>query len=143
MNRNAHPVLALALLAVTLLPMAMLGGCAADKSPGAGQGDPWIAPYNDPQITVLTPELRSWLGFQPAVVVREPTLTVQVPMRNMSERTYLLAYRILFYDQDGMELDPKMGWKMVPLSPKQNVRLRANALDERAVNYRFEVKWSR
>lgn len=128
------------LLAVSLTTLA---GCQTDQSPGAGQGDPWTAPYNDPQITVLTPELRDWLGFQPASVVSEPTLTVQVPMRNMSERQYLLAYRILFYDENNMELSPVMGWRMVPLAPKQNVRLRANALDERAVSYRLEVKWSK
>ncbi len=122
------------------------GGCATtDIAPGAGLGDPYPAPYNDPQITVLSPELRGWLRFHPAVVIREAKhpMDVQIPVRNIADRQYLVDYRILFYDGNGMELEPVMGWQMVAFEPKQVVRLKANALDVEAESYRIEVKWAR
>lgn len=128
-----------------LIAMGGLSGCAESKAPGAGMSDPYRAPMNDPQITVLAPELREWLGFQPAVVVDDPgeVMQVQVPVRNLSERQYLIDYRILFYDANGLEIEPVMGWKMVSLGPKQTARLSANSFDDTAKNYRLEVKWAR
>ena len=128
-----------------LMAAGGLAGCQESKAPGAGMGDPYPAPLNDPQITVLAPELREWLGFQPAVVVNEPgeVMKVQQPVRNLSERQYLIDYRILFYDANGLQLEPTMGWTMVALGPKQTARLTANSLDDRAENYRLEVKWAR
>jgi len=108
-------------------------------------GDPYPAPMNDPQITILAPELRPWLGFHPAIIDddgRRP-MQVQIPVRNMTDRDYLIDYRVLFYDDSGMQLDPVMGWKMEALRPKQTVRLIGQALDTRARNYRLEIKWAR
>ncbi len=121
-------------------------GCEApNRAPAPGYGDPYPAPLNDPQISVLSEDLRPWLGFHPAIVVRDDSrpLDVQVPVRSMADRMYLIDYRILFYDENGVELEPLMGWKMVSLQPKQTVRLKANALSTDADAYRLEVKWAR
>lgn len=124
-----------------------IGGCQADRSPAPGMGDPVSAPMNDPQITVIPIELRDWLVFQPAIVTdrNDPDrpMQVEVPIRNTAEEQYLIDYRFLFYDRDGRELEPAMGWRMQPLLPKQVVRLKAGALDNDAVDYRLEIKWSR
>jgi hypothetical protein len=125
---------------------AALAGCQQpDISPSPGMGDPYPAPINDPQISILSPELRPWLGFHPAIVVDDPPqpLQVEVPVRNLTNNTYLIDYRILFYDAAGRELEPVMGWAMEPLRPKQTVRLKGGALSTEAVNYRLEVKWAR
>lgn len=128
----------------TALALA-LPGCKADTSPPAGYGDFVPAPDNDPQISVLPPELRPWLAFHAAFIDRdgERPMSVQVPVRNLAARKYLVDYRILFYDDKGMELSPTMGWTMVPLEQKEIVRLKASALDARAVAYRLEIKWAR
>jgi uncharacterized protein YcfL len=134
--------------AVVCLVLASLltAGCEApDRSPPAGYGDPYPAPLNDPQISVLSEELRPWLLFSPATVTkgdRQP-MQVQVPVRNAASRKYLIDYRILFYDENGVELEPLMGWTMVALEPKQTVRLKAGALDASADSFRLEVKWAR
>lgn len=123
----------------------MLTGCQTDRSPSPGMGDPYPAPINDPQISVLSPDLRPWLGFHPAIVVddgRRP-LSVEVPVRNLSERQYLIDFRILFYDENNSEISPVMGWETAVLEPKQVVRLKRSALDRDAVNYRLEVRWAR
>jgi uncharacterized protein YcfL len=133
----------LTLFAATLA----LGGCQSppDTSPSAGRGDPAPPPYNDPQISVVSPELRDWLGFQPALVVQDGQrpMQVEVPVRNLTANLYLIDYRFLFYDADGREMAPLMGWRMQALEPKQVVRLKAKALSTDAETYRLEVKWSR
>ena len=129
-----------------VLACLFAAGCEApDRSPPAGYGDPQPAPLNDPQISVLSAELRPWLLFHPAIVTRteRQPMQVQVPVRNAAQRKYLIEYRILFYDERGVELTPTMSWSMVPLEPKQTVRLKAGALDELADSYRLEVKWAR
>jgi hypothetical protein len=125
--------------------LVLLGGCAPSKAPGAGLGDPYPAPLNDPQISVQPLELREWLGFQPAYVVDdgERPMQVELPVRNLTENRYLLDYRFIFHDRDGMELEPVMGWEMVALGPKQNLRLKGSALSMEAASYRVEVKWAR
>ena len=54
------------LLAAAVL---LLAGCHS-PAPSPGLGDPWLPPGNDPQISVLSPELQPWLRFQPARIDR-------------------------------------------------------------------------
>ena len=133
-------------LSLTLaVALVILGGCKTDISPSGGIGDPYPAPINDPQIAILSPELRPWLGFHPAIVEDdgERPMHVQIPVRNLTDRDYLIDYRVLFYDSNGVQLDPVMGWKMEALRPKQTLRLDGKALDTQARSYRVEVKWAR
>lgn len=128
------------------MTLAILVGCQQpDMSPSPGLGDPYPPPINNPDISVLDRGLQQWLAFQPAVRIRDSRtpLTVQVPVRNMADRAYLIEYRYLFYDANGLEQTPVMGWKFAKLEPKQVVNLSANAMDTSAVTYRLEVKWSR
>jgi uncharacterized protein YcfL len=93
---------------------------------------------------VLDPKLREWIAFQPAVITRdgERPLTVQVPVRNLTERVYKIEYRYLFFDEHGRQIDPVMGWSFVSLYPKEVSRLQAAALGMDARDYRLEVRWS-
>ena len=127
-----------------LLAGLLLVGCQKTIAPSAGLGDPYPAPMNDPQITVLSVELRPWLRFHPARISSEPArpMQVEVPVRNITETEYLIDYRVLFFDANDLELDAT-DWRMVALRPKQIARLKANSLSPDAVNYRIEVKWAR
>lgn len=128
-----------------LLSTMLLLGCQPDRSPSPGMGDFYPAPLNDPQISVLSPELRPWLAFHPAGIVDdgERPYRVEVPVRNMTDRQYLVDYRFLFYDEDGMEVTPTMGWEMMPMESRQVVRLRGSAMSTEAVNHRLELRWAR
>ena len=129
-----------------VLACLLTAGCEApDRSPPAGYGDPYPAPLNDPQISVLSEELRPWLLFHPAIITKDHRrpMQVQVPVRNAANRKYLIEYRILFYDENGVELSPVMGWRMAPMESKQTVRLKAGAMDAAAETYRIEIKWAR
>ncbi len=133
------------LFANVLAVLFVLGCEAPDIAPVAGLGDPYLPPFNNPQISLLSPELQPWLGFHPAIIIDDGKrpMQVQVPVRNLTDRQYLIDYRILFYDADEMELAPAMGWTMAALRPKQIVRLKAKALTTDAASYRLEVKWAR
>ncbi len=127
--------------------MSMLGlpGCAGPPiGPSPGMGDPYPAPINDPQISVLSADLRPWLAFHPARLEYDGKrpLQVEVPVRNMADRRYLVEYRILFFDAADLELRPTMGWRSAVLLPKQTVRLKAGALSPAATGYRLEVQWA-
>jgi len=129
----------------TLVSLALVAcDTPPDLSPSPGRGDPYPAPLNDPQISVLSPDLRPWLGFQPALVTvdGQRPMQIELPVRNLTAHRYLVEYRMLFYDDRDRLLDPTMGWRMVPLDPKQTVRLEANALDTVAANWRAEVRWA-
>jgi len=127
-----------------LLVLVVLVGCQPHIAPPAGLGDPWPAPANDPQITVLAPELLQWLRFHPARIRQDvdTPMQVEVPVRNLAERQYLIDYRIRFYDDNDLELPPTMGWRFQAIDAKQTARLTAGAMSSEAVNYRLEVKWA-
>jgi uncharacterized protein YcfL len=129
--------------AACLLAAAILAGCQS-PAPSPGLGDPWLPPGNDPQISVLSPELQPWLRFQPARIDQQPggPMQIEVPLRNIAARQYLIDYRFLFYDEKDMETGPSMGWRFIAINPKQIVRLKAGALGPEAMSYRLEIKWA-
>ena len=134
-----------AMLVCLLMWLVMTGCQEPNLSPSPGLGDPYPAPMNDPQITIVSPELRQWLRFHAAIVMDdgERPMQVQVPVRNVTQKQYLIDYRFLFYDANGMELEPQMGWAMKALLPKQTTRLMGKALSTESVCYRLEMKWAR
>ena len=133
------------LFAMLLLAGGLLGCQKTNIGPSPGLADPYPAPLNDPQVSVHDEDLRTWLGFQPAVIIQdgERPMEVQVPVRNLSDQRYLVQYRIVFYDKRDGRLEPAMDWRRETLGPKQVVRLKGRALGPHAVNYRLEVKWAR
>ena len=137
-------------LVASLVAALLAAGCDSgppDVAPSPGLGDPYPAPFNDPQISVLSPELRPWIAFHPAIITRDRRpprpMQVEVPVRNVTDRQYVLDYRFIFYDESGREQEPVMGWALQALDPKQVVRLKAGALDAEARDYRLEVRWAR
>ncbi len=130
---------------VCALAVTLTVGCQSQQgAPSSGLGDPWPAPVNDPQITVLSPDLQQWLRFHPARIDMDPgrPMQVEVPVRNLADRRYQVSYRITFYDGSDVEVPPTMGWRLETIDPRQTARLSAGAMSAEAVNYRLEVKWA-
>ena len=129
---------------VCALAVTLMVGCQTQQgAPSSGLGDPWPAPVNDPQITVLSPDLQQWLRFHPARIELDPgrPMQVEVPVRNLADRQYLVSYRITFYDAADVEVST-MGWRLEAIDARQTSRLTAGAMSSEAVNYRLEVKWA-
>lgn len=144
--RRVRRIVALVAVVASIVIFAAAGGCNShpDISPSGGLGDPVPAPMNDPTITVLSPELRQWLFFHPAIISRTANglMVVEVPVRNAASRMYLTEYRIIFYDENGSQLGPLMSWEFQEFHPKQLVHLKRTSLTAAARSYRLELKWS-
>lgn len=131
------------LASLTLAPLTLTGCKTSDPRPYAGRADPVAAPDNNPRIVMSHPELMQSLGFDSPIVVRQDDLlTVAVPTRSLGDERYILDYRFTWYDANGMEIRPAMGWREVVLEPKGQKRLQANALDKRAVEWKIELRWA-
>lgn len=125
--------------------IATAAGCTTqrDTSPFAGRRDTVAAPANNPRIVTSSSDLMQSLGFdEPIVVRRDDLLTVSVPTRNLGSDRYLLDYRFVWYDKDGMELRPAMGWREVVIEPRDQKRIAANAIDSRAVDWKIQLHWA-
>jgi uncharacterized protein YcfL len=133
------------MLATILVLSLSLCGCKSDTAPSPGMGDYYPAPMNDPQISIVSPDLRKHLGFQPAIIEHDGQrpMSVEIPMRNLTYQAYQLEYRMIFLNESGREQTPIMGWQHLPLDPKQVARLKGSAMGTDAVSYRVEVRWSR
>ena len=127
-----------------LLTIGLLEGCQPELGTIPGLGDPVPAPFNDPEISILSPELQGWLGFQNATITdRGGLMDVQVPVRNLSTVQYVIDYRITFFDRTGRRLGSQMAWRREVLHPKQVGYMNATALSTDAVRYKVEIKWAK
>jgi len=146
MNRALLAPSALSTLLLLAGSLAIVG-CEAPPHarPVAGLPDPVPEPYNQPKVMLLAPELQPLLAFPPAVVFNDPgrVMEVEQPVRNFTDETLMLDYRIIFYDDRGLEIEPVMDWEFAPVRSKQLRRLKANSMDASAADYQVEIKWAK
>lgn len=143
MNRTTTLSMKLAAMLLAAAPLALTGCKTSDPRPYEGRADPVPAPHNNPRIVMSHPELMNSLGFDAPIQLRpNDLLTVAVPTRNLGDERYILDYRFTWYDADGREVRPAMGWREVVLEPKGQKRLEANALDTRAQDWKIEIRWA-
>lgn len=131
------------ILSVALLAGFVLAGCNNPR-PNPAQPDPFPPPINHPRVNVVSPQLERGIGVQEATIIPAGPgpMRVQVPVRSLTDHTYLLDYRFTFFDENGMMLEPRMGWRMVTMRPRQIVQMNASSLDDRAHDWRLELKWA-
>lgn len=118
-------------------------GCQSTTAPYQAAPDPVKAPYNNPKVQLLSGDLVNSLGSEKPIVTRDDDLlTVTVALRNLSDGTYLLDYKYVFYDANRREVTPSMGWKEIRLPARTQKGFTANAIDERAVDWKLMVRWA-
>jgi uncharacterized protein YcfL len=132
------------LIIVCAVVLVVLCGCATKTNPPiSGTPDPVASPQNNPNIELIHGNLARGLGFDSAIVGKDDGLLfVTIPMRNRSDGIYNLDYRIIWYDINGREVQPQMGWTEIALNGREQRRVTLNALDERAEEWKFQVKWA-
>ncbi len=126
------------------LGLGVIGGCRTSTLPPAAQGDE-VALANYPRVVVLD-------GLQPFIAISEPSVTrgsdqplrVSVPVRAVTQHEELnVQYRFLFFDEHGRVLEPEMVWRYERLPSKAQRFFDAGAMDQRAVDWRLEIRPAR
>lgn len=132
------------LFAVMAGGCVLMGGCQTSTLPPAAQRDP-VGSENYPRVVILD-GLQRWVVVDAPVVTkseRDP-LRVTVPVRAVTRREELnVQYRFAFFDADGRPIEPSPAWRYERLPSKAQRFLEANALDQRAVDWRVDIRPAR
>ena len=67
-------------------------------------------------------------------------MIVSVPVRLLDDEPANAQYRFMFFDANGMPLEPAMEWKYVLLPPKVQTYLEGVSLQKEAADWRLEVQ---
>jgi uncharacterized protein DUF1425 len=105
-------------------------------------------PASYPQV-VVSPDLTGWLAASRPVVTRgeEGTgvLRVTVPVRTLVARgqTVRVQYRFIFLDGLGRPISPEGDWQYVRMPANTQRFFEGNALDDKASDWRLEIRTAR
>ena len=131
-----------ALLTTPLLLIALASCSPPDKrGPYPAGADP-VLNANYPRVVVQE-------GLGPYIVAGEPivertqlgSMRVAVPVRAATQRENLnVQYRFDFLGQDGIPLQPQQSWRFIQLPSKSQRVLEATSLDDRAADWRLEIR---
>jgi len=129
---------------VMVVTWLSLSGCLRNRTmpPGEVLPDP-ISHRAYPQQVALE-GLESYVvsGESTVQASQDQPLSVEVPLRAVSNKELSVQYRFLFFDKDRRLLKPQMQWRYTTLTRAQQF-VRGSALDTRAVDWRLEVRPAR
>ncbi len=143
MNRKHHK--ALSYMAVGALMLGVLG-CQQDfvKAPYGGRQD--LLPIRGyPNIAVEGSLFETLVFSEPNVEVASPDtpMSVMVPVRSIHDDYGVnIQYQFTFFDDTTRPVS-NTGWRFGHLPPRMQRWLEANGLDDKAVQYRLEVRSAR
>ena len=134
----AKPALLLTLAALALSSV----GCESTAPPAAEHERVSRSAY--PKVTA-TGNLNDFLAFDEGLVERADNgaMTVTVPVRILRNKEVPVQYRFFFFDEQGRPLRPEMDWQYEVLPAKTQAFLTGTALDERATDWRLELRPAR
>lgn len=105
-------------------------------------------PMEYPQI-VVSPDLARWIAVDRPIVSGmgedDGPLTVSVPTRTLTSRgeSIRVQYRFIFLDERGRPVHPEGDWRYERMSSRVQKFFEGNALDERARDWRLEIRTAR
>lgn len=123
-----------------------LGGCRQPTI--APPPSPIADPMEYPQIT-LSPDLARWIAVDRPIVTGmgedDGPLAVTVPVRTLTSRgeSIRVQYRYIFLDDRGRPVHPEGDWKYERMASRVQKFFEGNALDERATDWRLEIRTAR
>lgn len=121
-------------------------GCA--RPTVAPPAQPIADPMQYPQI-VLSQDLAGWVAVDRPVVEGmgsdDGPLNVMVPVRTLTARgeAIRVQYRYIFLDDRGRPVHPQGDWRYERMESRTQKFFEGNALDERAVDWRLEIRTAR
>lgn len=129
---------------ISVAVLGVLGACS--NAPLAGQPD--NVPHGSyPRIVVESP-LNQFVGVDYQGIVVDPATTdrplgITVPVRSLStDRRMNVQYQFTWLDRDGRPIG-QGGWRYIVMEPRSQDRFTGNAMDNRASDYRLEIRSAR
>ncbi|RMH13052.1 MAG: DUF1425 domain-containing protein [Planctomycetota bacterium] len=125
--------------------LAGIGGCAQPTY--APPPTPIAEPAAYPQI-VVSPDLARWIAVDRPIVTgqgdHDGPLQVSVPVRTLTRgESIRVQYRFVFLDERGRPVHPEGDWRYERMASRVQKFFEAGALDERAVDWRLEIRTAR
>ncbi len=135
------------MFALVSLASAALVGCnqAPAYRPPPGSLEEPLPQNQYPNINVHQP-LTPWIMVSDPIVTRDSigTLRVEVPIRAITRSEDMnVQYRFQFLDEMGRLLQPEPAWQYIRMEAQIQVFIQANAMDNRALDWRLEIKPAR
>lgn len=132
-------------LAIQAGLMAVCAGCKdGSKPPPGAMADPVLI-ENYPRVVALD-GLQPYIGVAPPVEERTPgqPLKVTVPVRALTNGAELnVQYRFLWLDSRQSPTQPEGDWRYVRMPARSQIFMQGNALDDRATDWRLEIRPAR
>lgn len=135
-------------MSLVALASAALVGCNQNPPyrPPPGSLEEPMPQSQYPNINVHEP-LTPWIMVSDPIVTRDDlgTMRVEVPIRSISRSNedMNVQYRFQFLDEQGRLLQPEPEWQYIRMESAIQVFVRANAMDNRARDWRLEIKPAR
>lgn len=146
---TTHSLVRTAVVGMSIgLSVVMLGALSAcqTNTPYGAQPDN-VAHGSYPRIVVEAP-LNQFIGVDyNGIVVDQATperpLAITVPVRSLApERRMNVQYQFTWLDADGRQIG-QGGWRYIVMEPRSQERFMGNAMDNRASDYRLEIRSAR
>ncbi len=138
-------LLRIAAVSMSVAGLAALSGCQTN-TPFAAQPDN-VEHGTYPRIVVEAP-LNKFVAVDYAgIVVDQATsdrpLAITVPVRSLSpDRRMNVQYQFTWLDRDGRQIGSG-GWRYIVMEPRSQDRFTGNAMDNKATDYRLEIRSAR
>lgn len=141
----AHTFQTIAILAGVLTLVSAAGGCSDKTKPPPGAMNDPILVENYPGVVALD-GLQPYIGVSAPVIERgggQP-LKVTVPVRAMTNGAELnVQYRFLWLNPQQVPTQPEGDWRYVRMPARTQIFMSGNALDDRATDWRLEIRTAR
>jgi hypothetical protein len=131
------------ILGLTLIALAVGGGCDKTMAPGVVQADP-LAPAFYPKIAALEGLQQYLVMATPPRVEPGPPMRVTCAIRAKTEYQELnVQYRYIFLDGAGVPLRNNPDWQFQKMASRTESFFSGNALDSNAADWRLEIRPAR
>lgn len=144
-GRNARRFGGATLAAGAVAMVMAAGGCSDKTKPPPGA-------MNDPVLVENYPSVVALDGLQPYIGVSAPVvergggqpLKVTVPVRALTNGAELnVQYRFLWLNPQMVPTQPEGDWRYMRMPARSQVFMSGNALDDRATDWRLEIRTAR
>jgi len=136
---------------VTNVTVALLGAALLSAAPGCerqntapiGGARDYVEQY--PGVSLSDPSLIDALKFQDPIITRNANDLIEVaqPIRADTDEELHIEYKVVWFDDAGVPIEPQTSWTPKRLEPRQLDYIKVAAMSEEATGHNIQIRWSR